>query len=117
VKRGRLDVPVIGVAFSHWDLTRLREHARDGIAQADGGVDDSAALDRLLSLLDYVDGDYADPATFTALPTALAAAHRPLHYLATPPGLFGTVIEGLASAGLNRDARVVVEKPFGRDLA
>src|SRR4029079_12547400 len=99
VKRGRLDVPVIGVAFSHWDLSRLREHARDGIARADGGVDDSAALDRLLSLLDYVDGDYGDPATFTALRTALGTARRPVHYLATPPGLFATVIRGLAGAG------------------
>ena len=117
VKRGRLDVPVIGVAFSHWDLARLREHARDGVRQAEGGIDDSAAFDRLLSLLDYVDGDYADPATFTALRTALGASRRPVHYLATPPGLFATVIEGLAGAGLNRDARVVVEKPFGRDLA
>jgi glucose-6-phosphate 1-dehydrogenase len=117
VKRGTLDVPVIGVAFSHWDLSRLREHARDGIAQADGGVDDSAALDRLLALLGYVDGDYGDPSTFTALGTALGAARRPVHYLATPPGLFATVIEGLTGAGLNRDARVVVEKPFGRDLA
>ncbi len=71
----------------------------------------------MLSLLDYVDGDYADPATFTALRSALGAARRPAHYLATPPGLFATVIEGVEGAGLNRDARVVVEKPFGRDLA
>ncbi len=117
VKRGTLDVPVIGVAFSHWDLARFRDNARDSITQSDGGIDDADALDRLLSLLDYVDGDYADAATFTALRTALGVAHLPVHYLATPPALFATVIEGLQGANLNRDARVIVEKPFGRDLA
>jgi glucose-6-phosphate 1-dehydrogenase len=117
VKRGTLAVPVIGVAFSRWDTARLREHARDSVTHAHGGIDDRDAFDRLLALLHYVDGDYADPATFTALRAALGAARRPVHYLATPPALFATVIEGLKDAHLNRDARVIVEKPFGRDLA
>jgi len=117
VKRGALTVPVIGVAHSQWNLSRLREHVRDSIAQVDGGMADQVALDRLLSLLNYVDGDYGDPGTFSALGQALAHASRPAHYLAIPPALFATVIAGLGTAGLARDARVVVEKPFGRDLA
>src|SRR5450756_235675 len=117
VKRGALAVPVVGVAFSQWDLPRLRDHARDSIAHADGGVDDPDALDRFLSLLNYIDGDYGDPATFAALRDALAGARRPAHYLAIPPSLFATVIAGLGAAGLASDGRVIVEKPFGRDLA
>jgi glucose-6-phosphate 1-dehydrogenase len=117
VKRGALTVPVIGVAHSQWNLSRLREHVQDSIAQVDGGMADQDALDRLLSLLNYVDGDYGDPGTFSALGQALAHASRPAHYLAIPPALFATVIAGLGTAGLARDARVVVEKPFGRDLA
>lgn len=117
VKRGALDVPVIGVAFAGWDVERLRERARDAVAQAPGGIDDAAALDRMVSLLGYVDGDYADLATFRTLRQALGDARRPLHYLAIPPSLFTTVVEALGASGLARDARVVVEKPFGRDLA
>jgi glucose-6-phosphate 1-dehydrogenase len=117
VKRDALTVPVVGVAFSHWDLPRLREHARDSIAHADGGIDDPAALDRLLSLLQYVDGDYGDPATFAVLKDALTGADHPAHYLAIPPSLFATVITGLGEAGLASGGRVIVEKPFGRDLA
>jgi glucose-6-phosphate 1-dehydrogenase len=117
VKRGALTVPVIGVAHSQWNLSRLCEHVRDSITRADGGMADRDALDRLLSLLNYVDGDYADPGTFSALGQALAGASRPAHYLAIPPALFATVIAGLSTAGLARDARVIVEKPFGRDLA
>jgi glucose-6-phosphate 1-dehydrogenase len=117
VKRGVLAVPVVGVASSQWDLPQLREHARDSIAHADGGVDDPDALDRFLSLLNYVDGDYGDPATFAALKDTLAGARRPAHYLAIPPSLFATVIAGLGAEGLARDGRVIVEKPFGRDLA
>jgi glucose-6-phosphate 1-dehydrogenase len=117
VKRGTLDIPVIGVAFSNWDLHQLREHARDGVARADGGIDDRTALDRLLSLLQYVDGDYGNPGTFNAVRELLGEARRPAHYLATPPSLFATVIQGLTAAGLTQDARVIVEKPFGRDLA
>ena len=117
VKRGTLEVPVIGVASSGWGLPQLRDRARDSLAAANGSVDDPAALERLLSLMDYVDGDYGDPKTFDALKRVLGGACRPAHYLAVPPALFATVIEGLAGAGLNKDARVIVEKPFGRDLA
>ena len=117
VERGTLDVPVIGVAFSGWGLPQLRDRARDSVAAANDGVDDTAALDRLLSLMEYVDGDYGDPKTFDALRGLLGGARRTAHYLAVPPALFATVIEGLAGAGLTRDARVIVEKPFGRDLA
>jgi glucose-6-phosphate 1-dehydrogenase len=116
VQRGTLDVPVIGVASSGWGLPQLRDRARASIAAANGGVDDSAALDRLLSLMEYVDGDYGDAKTFEALRRVLGGARRPTHYLAVPPALFATVIEGLAGAGLTKDARVIVEKPFGRDL-
>ena len=117
VKRGTLGVPVIVVASTGWDLEQLRDRARDSIARADAGIDDGDALDRLLSLMDYVDGDYGDPTTFDALRRVLGGARHPAHYLAVPPSLFATVIEGLAGAGLNHDARVIVEKPFGRDLA
>jgi glucose-6-phosphate 1-dehydrogenase len=117
VRRGRLGVPVVGVAGSGWDLPRLRDRARDSITQAGAGTVDGDALDRLLSLLEYIDGDYGAPGTFKELRRALGGAVRPLHYLAIPPSLFATVIEGLRDEGLARGARVVVEKPFGRDLA
>jgi glucose-6-phosphate 1-dehydrogenase len=116
VKRGVLNVPVVGVAFSHWDLARLQERARDSI-QRSAGLDDPDALRRLLSLLRYVDGDYGDPGTFTRLKQVLNGARRPTHYLAIPPSLFATVIRGLGDAGLAAQARVILEKPFGRDLA
>jgi len=115
-KRGALKVPVIGVASSKWNLARLRKRALDSIRRS-GGVDSRSALRHLLSLLQYVQGDYNDRATFTAIRRALGSARRPAHYLAIPPALFATVIEGLGSAGLADGARVIVEKPFGRDLA
>lgn len=117
VKRGTLGVPVVGVAASGWDLPRLRDRARESIAQAGAGTVDGAALDRLLSLMEYIDGDYGDPGTFEALRRVLGGARHPVHYLAIPPSLFATVVEGLRGEGLARGARVVVEKPFGRDLA
>ena len=117
VKRAALTVPVIGVAYSHADLGQLRGRVRDSIAHDAGTIDDEQALDRLLALLAYVDGDYNDPGTFTALEEALAGVRRPAFYLAIPPALFATVIEGLGRAGLAESARVIVEKPFGRDLA
>jgi glucose-6-phosphate 1-dehydrogenase len=117
VKRGMLHVPVIGVASSKWGLPQLRDYARDSIARTDTGIDDVDAFDRLLSLLGYVDGNYDDPSTFNALQRALGGSRRPAHYLAIPPSLFATVIEGLSGAGLTHDARIIVEKPFGRDLA
>jgi glucose-6-phosphate 1-dehydrogenase len=115
-KRGVLDVPVIGVASSEYSLAQLRKRAEDGIKKA-GKVDDRPALRHLLSLLRYIDGDYNDPGTFQALKKALGGARRPAHYLAIPPALFATVIKGLGAAGLAEGARVIVEKPFGRDLA
>ena len=117
VKRDALTVPVIGVASSRWDLPKLCERVRDSIAQDAGGIDDQRALDRLTALLGYVDGDYNDPGTFTMLKEALGGARRPAHYLAIPPSLFGTVIEALDHAELAGGARVIIEKPFGRDLA
>jgi len=115
IRHGRLDVPIIGVAKSGWDLERLRARARDALA-AHGGVDE-AAFARLVERLDYIDGDYADPETFATLRAKLGDAQRPLHYLAIPPSLFGAVVEALHASGCARGARVVVEKPFGRDLA
>jgi glucose-6-phosphate 1-dehydrogenase len=116
VKRGVLNVPVVGVAFSGWSLAQLRKRAADGIRKA-GRIDDARALRHLLSRLRYVDGDYNAPETFAALKQALGHARRPAHYLAIPPALFATVIKGLGFAGLADHARVIVEKPFGRDLA
>ena len=115
VERHRLDVPVIGVARSGWDLERLRTRARESL-QHHGKIDKDAFA-KLASLLDYIDGDYADAKTFTRLRKALGDAKRPLHYLAIPPSVFATVVEGLAAADCARGARVIVEKPFGRDLA
>ncbi|HEY2628179.1 MAG TPA: glucose-6-phosphate dehydrogenase [Usitatibacter sp.] len=114
-KRGALDVPIIGVAASKLSLPELRARAEESI-KASGKIDDPAALRRLLSRLSYVGGDYNDPGTFTVLKKALGNARRPAHYLAIPPALFATVIEGLGAAGLADGARVIVEKPFGRDL-
>ena len=115
-KRAVLNVPVVGVAAPKWSVTQLREHVTDSIKQT-GKIDDRDAFDRLLSLLRYVDGDYNDPGTFNALKQALGDAKRPAHYLAIPPSLFGAVIQGLGGGGLAKDARVIIEKPFGRDLA
>ncbi|MEP6966261.1 MAG: glucose-6-phosphate dehydrogenase [Polaromonas sp.] len=115
VKRGVLKVPVLGVASSAWTLEQLRQHVRESL-QKEGGIDDKGACDRLLVLLRYVSGDYNDPATFEAIKAALAGAQRPAHYLAIPPALFATVVKGIGASGLARQARVIVEKPFGRDL-
>jgi glucose-6-phosphate 1-dehydrogenase len=114
VKRGHLNVPVIGVAKAGWNLDQLRARARDSL-EHHGGLD-TAAFDKLSSLLRYVDGDYNDPATFQAIRQELGSAQRPAHYLAIPPALFGLVVEQLAKAGCTKDARVIIEKPFGRDL-
>jgi glucose-6-phosphate 1-dehydrogenase len=114
-KHDDLTVPVIGVASSAWSTARLRERVTDSVKRS-GGLDDQHALDRLLSRLSYVSGDYNDPGTFAAIQQALGDAGRPAHYLAIPPALFETVIKGLGAANLARHARVIVEKPFGRDL-
>ncbi|HEX9476642.1 MAG TPA: glucose-6-phosphate dehydrogenase [Candidatus Dormibacteraeota bacterium] len=115
VKRGHLDAPVIGVAKAGWGIDELRNRARESVKQH-GGLD-AAAFDKLCRLLRYVDGDYRDPATFQALREKLGAAERPAHYLAIPPTLFGPVVEQLARSGCSKGARVIVEKPFGSDLA
>ncbi len=115
IRRGELDMPVIGMGRSGWTLDKLRERARDSLEQ-NGGVD-ADAFARLSAQLKYVDGDYRDPATYERLKQALGGAARPLNYLAIPPSMFGTVVQGLANAGGAKDARVIVEKPFGRDLA
>ncbi len=115
IRRGHLDVPIIGVAKAGWTLERLRARARESL-QAQGVVDE-AAFAKLVSLLRYVDGDYHDGATFDELRRQLEGAVRPLHYLAIPPSLFPVVIEHLGRSGCARNARVIVEKPFGRDLA
>src|SRR6266478_1664806 len=115
VKRGHLDVPVIGVAKAGWGIDELRARARESVKQH-GGLD-AAAFDKLCRLLRYVDGDYQDPATFQAVRETLGGAERPAHYLAIPPTLFGPVVEQLARSGCANGARVIVEKPFGSDLA
>lgn len=115
-KSGFLNVPVIGVASSKLSLTQLRKKARESIRQA-GKIDDRAALNHMLSLLQYVGGNYNDATTFDALKQKLGDAKRPAHYLAIPPSLFATVIKNIGTAGLAERARVIVEKPFGRDLS
>ena len=115
-QRGALDVPVIGVASSPWSIEQFRAHAQASIAQGPASGDPQQ-MGRFLALLRYVGGNYEDSATFAALRQALGAARRPAHYLAIPPELFPTVIRGLGAAALATDARVIVEKPFGRDLA
>jgi glucose-6-phosphate 1-dehydrogenase len=114
VKLGRLNVPVIGVARADWNLDHLKARARDSV-EKHGGLD-SSAFDKLCGLLRYVGGDYNDPATFQSIRKELGPASRPTHYLAIPPILFGVVVEQLAKSGCNNGARVMVEKPFGRDL-
>ena len=115
-RRDSLKVPVIGVASSKWSIEKFRAQALKSVQQHGGEVD-PPALDSFLSALNYVSGNYQDSATFDALRRALHGAKRPLFYLAIPPALFPTVIRGLKAAGLNEGGRVVVEKPFGRDLA
>ena len=115
VRRGRLTVPVIGIARSGWNIEKLRERVRASLREH--GLADDAATTRLCELIRYVDGDYQDPATFARVEQALGSAQRPLHYLAIPPSLFATVVERIAALKTTPMARVVVEKPFGRDLA
>jgi len=115
LKRGHFDVPIIGVAKAGWNLEQFRARAHDSL-EKHGGVN-AVAFDKLSGLLRYVAGDYTDPATFQAIRKELKGAQRPAHYLAIPPLLFGTVVEQLAKSGSAQGARVIVEKPFGNDLA
>jgi glucose-6-phosphate 1-dehydrogenase len=115
LKRGHLTVPVIGVAKAGWTLDQLKARAKDGL-EKHGGLD-PAAFEKLCGLLRYVDGDYNDPATFQAIRKELGSAQRPAHYLAIPPVLFELVVEQLGRTGCTNGARVIIEKPFGSDLA
>lgn len=115
LKRGHLNVPVVGVAKAGWTVDQLRARALDSL-EKHGGVD-PAAFQKLSSLLRYVDGDYNDRATFEALGRELNGSRRPAHYLAIPPALFEVVLEQLQHCGCMTDARIIVEKPFGHDLA
>ena len=115
-QRGLLDCPIVGVAVDEWDVGDLRGRARSAIA--DGGEPvDEAAFERLAKRLSYVQGDFADPATYGRVADAIGGARNPVFYLEIPPFLFGRVVGGLADAGLTGNARVVVEKPFGHDVA
>ncbi|MFI5458376.1 MAG: glucose-6-phosphate dehydrogenase [Isosphaerales bacterium] len=114
IQHGHLDAPIVGVAKAGWDLEQFRARARDSV-EKHGGIDE-AAFDKLIERLRYVDGDYHVSSTFDQLRQALGEAQRPLHYLAIPPSLFGIVAEHLAQSGCAQNARVVIEKPFGRDL-
>ncbi len=115
VLHGELNVPVIGVAKAGWTLEQLQQRARASVTE-NGGLND-AAFTKLLGLLQYIDGDYQDPKTFEQLRERLGSCSCPTHYLAIPPSLFGEVVEALGRSGCAKNARVVVEKPFGRDLS
>jgi glucose-6-phosphate 1-dehydrogenase len=115
IRKGNLNVPVIGVAKAGWTIDQLKDRARDSLTNYGGGIDE-AAFSKLEQLLRYIDGDYRDSNTFQELRKVLGDAARPLHYLAIPPSMFATVVEGLDKSGCAKDARVVLEKPFGRDL-
>jgi glucose-6-phosphate 1-dehydrogenase len=115
IRRGHLDVPIIGVARSS-SLETLRQRAHDSLEQHGGGVD-RQAFAKLVELLRFVDGDYEDPGTFERLRRELGPAEHPLHYLAIPPSLFPVIVRSLGASGCARGARVILEKPFGRDLA
>ncbi len=115
IKHGHLDIPIIGVAGRPWSIEQLRAHVHDSLEEH--STVDEAAYEKLCSLLQYVSGDYNDEATYTKIRQALGSAQRPLFYLAIPPSMFGPVVEGLGKSGSADNARVVIEKPFGRDLA
>jgi glucose-6-phosphate 1-dehydrogenase len=114
-KRGKLDCPIVGVAIDEWTVEQLREHAREAIAATVEDPDEDVFA-RLAARISYVQGDYADAATFKAVREAIGEAQRPVFYLEIPPALFSTVVHGLADAGLTENAHVVIEKPFGHDL-
>jgi glucose-6-phosphate 1-dehydrogenase len=114
--RGKLDCPIVGVAIDDWDDEKLRRHAHDAIGATVGSPDEDV-FKRLADRLTYIQGDYADAATFERVGKAIGKAKRPVFYLEIPPSLFATVVHGLGEAGLTENARVVIEKPFGHDLS
>jgi glucose-6-phosphate 1-dehydrogenase len=113
--RGKLDCPIVGVAIDDWDDEKLRSHAREAISMTVEDPDEDV-FGRLAARLSYIQGDYADPATFERVGKTIEKAERPVFYLEIPPSLFATVVQGLGQAGLTENARVVIEKPFGHDL-
>jgi glucose-6-phosphate 1-dehydrogenase len=115
VQQGTLNIPIVGMAREGWTLEKLKARARDSIEHS--GDFEAGCFEKLAALLRYVDGDYTNAATFTKLKKALGSAERPIHYLAIPPSMFSSVVQGLAKSGCADNARVIVEKPFGRDLA
>jgi len=115
-RRGLLDCPIVGVAGDDWTIDQLREHAKKCIADCDEPIDDEI-FNRLAARLSYVSGDFGDDSTYERVGSALSGARSPVFYLEIPPSLFGMVIEGLARVGVTQSARVVVEKPFGHDVA
>src|ERR1700693_1272589 len=115
VRRSGLDIPIIGMARAGWTLDKLRARARESVEH--GGDYEAGCFEKFSAQLRYVDGDYTDPATYTRLKQALGLATRPIHYLAIPPSMFASVVQGLAKSGCSDNARVILEKPFGRDLA
>src|ERR1700731_68985 len=115
VRRSGLAIPIIGMARAGWTLEKLTARARESVEH--GGDYEAGCFEKFSAQLRYVDGDYTDPATYTRLKQALGLATRPIHYLAIPPSMFASVVQGLAKSGGADNARVIVEKPFGRDLA
>jgi glucose-6-phosphate 1-dehydrogenase len=115
VQRGGFHIPIIGMARAGWNLEKLKERARDSVQHS--GDFDEQSFGKLAALLRYVDGDYADPETFNKLKSAIGLAKSPIHYLAIPPSMFASVVQGLQKCGCSNNGRVIVEKPFGRDLA
>jgi glucose-6-phosphate 1-dehydrogenase len=115
VRRGGFHIPIIGMARAGWNLDKLKDRARESVRNS--GDFDEQSFAKLAALLRYVDGDYADPDTFTKLKSAIGLAKSPIHYLAIPPSMFASVVQGLQKCGCSDNARVIVEKPFGRDLA
>jgi glucose-6-phosphate 1-dehydrogenase len=115
VRRACLGMPIIGVALSHWDLQQFKEHIKQSLKEH--GLFDPETFTKLTSQLRYIDGDYNEASTFTALRAALGSSKAPLFYLAIPPSMFSTVVAHLANSGCSANARIIIEKPFGRDLA
>jgi glucose-6-phosphate 1-dehydrogenase len=113
-RRGKLEIPVIGIAKSGWNLQQLQKRAKDSV-ETYGGLD-TEGFPRLISKLKYIDGDYNDPQTFARLRQELGASQHPLHYLAIPPVLFPEVLKQLQVSGCAVEGRIVIEKPFGQDL-